>query len=134
MAKTTTIPAPPEFPASNASYNSIVLKMHDAAKAAPTPETAMQVVDHLADTIKGVNTYAKAVRHYATQCKAAIINDGNAREFKTEAAAKAAITKAGMDPNTANFVKEGKKIVPYFIANKGITEQAVANGFATVDA
>lgn len=133
MAKKTTIPAPPVFPASNASYNSIVLKMHDAAKAAPTPETAIAVASHLADTIKGVNTYAKAVRKYADDIKATIINDGNARDFKTEAAAKAAITKAGFDVESFNIIEEAGKFVPVHSGTK-LRHDAIKAGFATEEA
>lgn len=59
------LPEPPEFPASNASYNKIVGKMHKAALNAATCEAAIAAVSMCRDAVGGINTYAKASRRYA---------------------------------------------------------------------
>lgn len=59
------LPEPPEFPASNASYNKIVGKMHKAALNAATCEAAIAAVTMCRDAVGGINTYAKASRRYA---------------------------------------------------------------------
>jgi hypothetical protein len=130
MAKPTyTIPNPPVFPASNASYNSIVSKMHDVATKAE-PEGVIKVVTLLADTIGGVNTYAKAVRRYADDIKAAIINF-QPKYYKTLSAAKTAVTKAGLDVVACTFIEEKGGYLPMFIATGETRSKAIAAGFTT---
>lgn len=68
----TTLPAPPEFPTSNASYNSIVGKMHKAALCASTAASAIAAVSAIKEHVGGVNTYAKKVRKYGDELVAAI--------------------------------------------------------------
>lgn len=58
------LPLPPEFPASNASYNKIVDKMHKAALNAATSAAAIAAVQMCQSMVKGINTYAKASRRY----------------------------------------------------------------------
>jgi hypothetical protein len=64
---TSNLPAPPAFPASNASYNSIVGKMHKAALNATTASAAVAAITAIKNHIGGVNTYAKATRRYGDQ-------------------------------------------------------------------
>jgi hypothetical protein len=128
--KTYTIPTPPEFPASNRSYNVIVTKMHDAAIAAASAEAAMTVIDHLKDTIGGVNTYAKAVRRYADDIRAAIVN-ASPKHYKTLSAAKTAVTKAGLDTGECTFVEAKGGFCPTFPRTSKQRGLAITAGFAT---
>jgi hypothetical protein len=66
------LPEPPSFPLSNASYNSIVGKMHKAALAAATAKDAIAAVSLCRTSLKGTNTYAKASRRYADQLLVAL--------------------------------------------------------------
>lgn len=66
------LPLPPEFPASNASYNSIAGKLHKAAVGAKTMKGALEEIAAITAKVKGVNTYAKKVRRYADDLVAAI--------------------------------------------------------------
>lgn len=134
MARTTyTIPTPPVFPASNASYNSIVQRMHDAANKAQTPEAALTVIDHLAQMINGKNTYAKAVRRYADQIKVEIIK-AHPRYYRTEAAAKTAVTKAGLAGENCIVKAEKGGYLPVLMAKGDARHKAISAGFLVVEA
>jgi hypothetical protein len=63
---TASLPTPPNIPASNASYATIVAKIGMAAKHGAV------AVAHVRDTVKGTNTYAKMVRRYADAVIAAL--------------------------------------------------------------
>ena len=85
-----TLPEPPEFPASNASYNKIVGKMHKAALSAATCEAAIVAVSMCKDAVGGINTYAKASRRYADKLLVALGVPAEAAPAVAEGAAKAA--------------------------------------------
>lgn len=87
----TSLPAPPEFPASNASYNKIVGKMHKAVLGATTAPAAIAAVQSISAHVGGVNTYAKATRRYGEHLVAAI--EGKPVEVKPAKAPKAKAVK-----------------------------------------
>jgi hypothetical protein len=88
------LPEPPSFPLSNASYNSIVGKMHKAALAASTAKDAIAAVSLCRASLKGTNTYAKASRRYADQLLAALGADAPMPAPQAAAATLAAKTIA----------------------------------------
>jgi hypothetical protein len=98
-----TIPAPPEFPASNASYNKIVGKMHQAALAASTSAAAIAAVTLIRDAVKGVNTYSKKCRRYGDELITALGG---------EAPAATAPKTAGKAPQAAKKAKAAPKAQP----------------------
>lgn len=111
------LPSPPEYPASNASYNKIVGKMHKVAIAAETSTAAIGALEMCKGMVGGINTYAKSCRRYADRLITAL-NESHpvdkplaaakkARVAKEKAAAEKAAPKAKPAPKaTAKKVKE----------------------------
>lgn len=119
MTKATKLPSPPSFPASNASYNKIVDKMHKAALNATTSTAAVAAVAAIKGHLGGVNTYAKASRRYADELIEAL--GGHAAGIgEPETAVEKAAAKG--DP-VASFMLKGAK------AKKAV-EKAVAKVLA----
>lgn len=85
------LPQPPEFPASNASYNKIVDKMHKSALNAATSAAAIAAVQMCKSAVTGVNTYSKKCRRYADDLLVALggvthVTDEQAAEVASKAA------------------------------------------------
>ena len=90
------LPEPPEFPASNASYNKIVGKMHKAALNAATCEAAIAAVSMCRDAVGGINTYAKASRRYADKLLTALGIPAEAAPAVAKGVAEAKAEKPAM--------------------------------------
>lgn len=132
MTQTTKLPEPPEFPASNASYNKIAAKMHKAAQLATSSTSAIAAVTAIRNHVTGVNTYAKKVRRYGEQLIDAL--EGTATEVsdridahrkKVARAPKAsAVEQAAADGDpVAGFMLKGAK------AQKAVDAIVGATGF-----
>lgn len=103
----TILPAPPAFPASNASYNKIVGNMHKAALGAGTSEAAIAAVTMIASHVGGVNTYAKATRRYGDKLIEAI--NGPTSDMPPEKVATELEKAAAEGDQVAGFMLKGAK-------------------------
>lgn len=113
------LPTPPDFPASNASYNKLVGGMHKAAMNAGTAEAAIAAVTLIKNNVGGVNTYAKATRRYGdklievigTNVADAIALAGKPAKAKGKAAMLATeVEKAAAEGHpVAEFMLKGAK-------------------------
>jgi hypothetical protein len=123
------LPNPPEFPASNASYNKIVAAMHKAALEASTCAAAIAAVQVLSDAVKGTNTYARASRRYAGNLIAAFATiDPAAQREALSLEAPAAVLTA----TEKRRLKESHgSDDPMFIAE---AEEAMADSLIEVEA
>jgi hypothetical protein len=125
------LPEPPEFPVSNASYNSIVGKMHKAALAATTAEAAIAAVSLCRDALKGTNTYAKASRRYADQLLEALggVTPAPTAEKVAEVVCEAAKIKPAMPqlqrPTALEAAAQGKVYSNKSNAKRGLRSLAL---------
>jgi hypothetical protein len=111
------LPAPPEFPVTFASYSSTAHKMYKAALNAATAEAAVLAVSAISAHVKGINTYAKKVRKYASELVTALSQPEQPvpafHAYSSVSNAKRAVKAAGLDPALFNFVPAEKgKVVP----------------------
>jgi hypothetical protein len=111
------IPSPPAFPATFASYSNTADKMHKAALNSVSAEAAVLAVGAILASVGGINTYARRVRKYGEELTAALQFRAAAEaEFKSYSSvsnAKRAVKAAGFDPALFQFVPVGKgKVVP----------------------